>query len=375
MDDAQKFAACVALSVRMREALCLYNLKERELRLANWLILETYDRGQFVGVADFSKWARELGYWDAKSIRPKQCMEEFIELKNLGLLDWNQAEGTFELRPHHHHWTGLRLRGLLSEVEPKSKDLPLRAERLLPEALSEVSREQALTSGPDPVDRPLQGMSRDWPALYKRLQEALSSRDPEQMERLQEDFEASAGRENQERQKGGGSPANFTGDRRISPVNPPAKNAGNDYRRNSPVTQDAQNAELKTCVNDIPVKFAGAPIASLALSTKAKLAIGGGVGEGLPVKFAGADCTPERAWRYLESVDRRGTLRGRFAEDYRSLCEQMPQYVLEKLKWALEEHLRYYRQNNPNYGLPDPVGWMGRKAADAGHMRWRGRRS
>lgn len=342
-------AAAQALSIVMRQAICLYDLAERELRLANWLILETYDQGQFKGQVDFHEWARVLGFWDAKSVRPKQCMEVFIELQNLGLLDWNEAEGTYELRPYQSHWTGLKRRGLLSEAK-RNQGLSLRAERPLSEALSEVSRENALASGPDPVHPPLQGRSRDWPALYRKLREGLT--DQEHLARLLNEF---ADGENSE------------------PQELPAENAGEGYRRKTPVSIPVKNAGVQHPENvgiaQLPAKNAGPPIASLALSTKAKLAVP-------PAKNAGEPAKTEAAWRYLQSVDARGTLQGRFGREYEGLCERSPDYVLCRLKGAFEEHLRYYQQKlGPEYLVRDPVGWMGRKAAEAGHMQWHGRRS
>lgn len=354
MDEAvRKLEACQALSIAMRQAICLYNLAERELRLANWLVLETYDRGEFVGQTNFHEWARVLGFWDAKSLRPKQCMQVFIDLKDLGLLDWNQAEGTYELRPYQNHWTGLRQRGLLSEPQ-EIQALPLRAERLLPEALSEVSREEALARGPDPIQPPLQGRSRDWPALYKKLREGLSS--PEDLERLQDDLTQD---QNQELQQG--LPAESAGSL-------PAKNAGDD-RRKMPVTQSAENADFA----GLPAKNAGAQLASsstasLAFVPRAKLAIGP------PAKNAGENQpTSEEAWRFLQSVDRRGTLTGRFAGEYERLCQD-PDYVLGTLKRSFESHERYNQEKNREYHVSDPVGWMGRKAAESGRMKWHGRR-
>lgn len=363
MDETvRKLEACHALSIAMRQAICLHTLAERELRLANWLILETYDRGEFAGRTNFHEWARVLGFWDSKSVRPKQCMQVFIELKDLGLLDWNQAEGTYELRPYQNHWTGLRQRGLLSEPQ-KYQDLALRAERPLSEALSEVSREEALNRGPDPIQPPLQGRSRDWPALYKKLREGLSS--PEELERLLDDLAHEQNQKPDER-----SPAESAGD-------PPAKNAGG-YRRKMPVTQDAGNAQLAQLVG-LPAKNAGdqlaSSIASSAPVSRAKLAIGGGSGEGTPAKNAGEIAQRSAdAWRLLQSVDRRKTLSGRFADDYEKLCQDSADYVLGPLWRCFEEHEAYYQARNPEYRVRDPVGWMGRKAAEAGRMRWQGKR-
>lgn len=338
--------ACQALSIAMRQALCLYDLTERELRLANWLILETYDRGEFKGRIDFRDWAQKLGFWDSDSVRPGKCRDVFIDLKNLGLLDWNETEGTYELRPYHTYWTGLKQRGLLSE-STRNQDLPLRAERLLPEALSEVSRENALASGPDPAQPVLQNRSRDWAALYQKLKQGLN--DPDEMERLLNEFGIA---ENQE-------PPSTGEKRRL-----PAENAGELNRQKTPVTQTLE----KSGVSGLPAKNAGCSIASLALSTKAKLAI-------RPAKNAGEAADPETARRFLESVDVKGTLHGRFGQEYEKLCEQSPGYVLNRLKPALEEHLSHYRRlRGPDYSLQDPVGWMGSKAAAAGLMKWHGRR-
>lgn len=238
-------SACQTLSKSMREGLCLYDLKESELRLAHQLVLETYDCEQTSGKTDFHRWARDLGFWDAEGLRPRRCMRVFVKLKNLGLLDWNQAQGSYELRPpNQNNWSGLKRRGLLSALKSShDQELPLRAERPLSEMLAQTEREEALAAaerdssprGPDPAHPVLQSRSPDLASLFNLLREGLDNR--EKMQSLLQELDAL--------QAANQAPAFFAG-------NSPAKNAGND-RRKTPVSQTPENPQ----VAGLPAKLAG----------------------------------------------------------------------------------------------------------------------
>jgi hypothetical protein len=82
--------------------------------------------------------------------------------------------------------------------------------------------------------------------------------------------------------------------------------------------------------------------------------------------------SPELALEFLQKVDRKGTLRGRFANDYLRLCELHPDYVLGYLRRAFRDHER--KHGDGAFKLKDPVGWMGAQAANVGKMRWQSKR-
>jgi hypothetical protein len=74
------------------------------------------------------------------------------------------------------------------------------------------------------------------------------------------------------------------------------------------------------------------------------------------------------ALEWLLKVDRKGTLRGRFAGEYESLCFNHAGYVLSRLQGCFEAHEREF--GTTPYRLKDPVGWMGSQAAQDGKMPW-----
>lgn len=341
----------------MRQDLCRADLTESELRLAFWLIGQTYDLGDFSGPTDFHGWAADLGYSDAKSLRPKDCMAVFEQLERLGILDWNRAQGTFELRPYRRDWFSINARAASFCKKANQEQLNLRAERPLSEARNELSRECALSSGPNPAQPPLQGRSPGWADSLKQLKEVLDGPQADLQRFLEQPHHG-----NPELSASGTEPGKFPGDREKIPVSlEPGKNPGGD-RENSPATQRAKIEPVKVPPIETPGKFPGGSIVSLAPVQKAKLALRTGPEEA------------EAALRYLQSVDRAETLRGKFAREYEALCEHWPRYVLDRLKPAFEEHERYYSIKTPGYKLRNPVGWMGGKAAREGKMRWHGRR-
>jgi len=252
----------------------------------------------------------------------------------------NSGLGTFELKPDTRQWA--KEVALRSGARQEENELTLCAERLLPEALAEVSRENALAGGPSRPDLALQGQNADRSVsgarnpqdapLFSRLRDAVN--DPAKMAELEAEML---------RRGWGQSAENF------------ADNVGGKIRRMSA----KKSAE----------ELSSAPKAQLSSSQKAELSFKGDA--------VSADFSADDAWRWLESLDRKQTLI-RFGEDYRAMCQSDPKYVLTKLRRGFEEHVQFYRSpgrhsKGPEYLPRDPVGWIGGRAREEGKMHWRGR--
>ena len=355
-------AACEVYSWVTRDGLAIYDLKPQEFWLAHLLVLESYDRRDAAGrparvpwgKLSLEDWAARGGFRDNKGTRCDKLRPVLESLAQLGIVDVNWIEGTFELRPSVESWS--RVNGLRAKPRPvqtAQQVMELCAERPLSAAMAEVSREKALEgvgvaagdsnpvpSGPshDHLARASQTHGRSIP--WGRLTAALS--DPDEMARLQTEF--------------GPQSADFSAD------------VGEFRRRDSAEKSADTELPTKQGVNASAEKSAETHIVSLALGTKAKLAISA-------EKSAETRATPEAALEWLRKVDRRSTLEGRFADGYFALCNRKPDYVLGRLRSCFEEHERYYKtQRGEDFQLSDPVGWMGRKAADEWLMKWHGKR-
>jgi hypothetical protein len=274
-------------------------------------------------------------------LRRKDLLRVLESLMKLGVVDVNWTEQTFELRPALGESQLIELRARAAGIEDDAQQLlKLCAERPVSEALSEISREKALEgagivasdagtvpSGPSPDHLALQRQTPGRSVPWDRLRAALN--DPDEMTRLQAEVQSCFGQQSAE--KFAESPS-------------AEKNAETETPQDQGFGGSAEN-------------FPDAPIASLALSTKAKLAI-------TAEKIA-------EALEFLRKVDRRGTLQGRFGADYEALCQAHPDYVLGRLRDAFDDHERRYGETQ--FKLSDPVGWMGRKAAAEGRMKWHAR--
>lgn len=145
------------LSRMFREALLGYELMPNELKLGQIFCLETFDVGRAVGLVALREWAAWLGLRDSKGLRPDKCAALVNTLNSLGIVDVNCAQGTFEPRPDASLWSrtrAFRVRAFSTETGG-SAELPLRAQRELPEALSELARDNAQTQGVGEIRRHL----------------------------------------------------------------------------------------------------------------------------------------------------------------------------------------------------------------------------
>ena len=358
----------------MRDGLANYDLKPREYWLAQVLVLETYDQVDATGAPApvaigrlrLEDWARRSGYDDAKGPRVDKLVGVLKALVDLGIVDVNWVEGTYEPRPAAESWSRLKA------LRAKPRCLPLEAQRILnlgaerplSSALAEVSRERALDGvgavvsgainkegGPNPdyLARPRQSQGRSALPFY-RLKAALDN--PDELLRLESETQRAIGHQPVGDSPHGPSSAENSAD--SSAVS----------AENSAETQLAENGAVTLSAENSAEKREGGrgELASLALYRRAKLA------KGSAENSAEKRITPVEAREWLLKVDHAGTMRGRFCADYEALCENHPGFVLGRLRGAFEDHER--RFGTGPYRLTDPVGWMGRKAADEGRMKW-----
>jgi hypothetical protein len=325
------------LSIRMRDWVAGYDLRPTEERLVHLMVLDSYDRG-------ITRAKVRLDYWGGRlRLRLDKLERVLREIINLGLVDVNRALGTFELRPDHEQWSRSRaFRPSDRVLDPELTEIPgpvrnpelgLVAERPLSEALSEVAREKAIESG-----APICDGDRDWRALYSRLLDAIQSGDEAASAAIAAGFLAGLG-------GGGGG----------------GKSAG-VWRKNLPDEIASVSPGEFACRAGPAEKSAA--IASLASVQRAELARA----LSSPEKSASASRTGE-AWNWLVKVDSNRTLQGRFASQWRELCERDPDFVLNRLRGAYENHLE--RLANGELGLRKvdrPLAWMARKAFDEGRI-------
>lgn len=119
-----------------------HDLRPTEVRILIRITLDSYGRGSAGCVVDVESWRRELGLARGK------CEELLDGLARSGVVAWNRVERRIELRPDPACWTVPRKRSTFNTQHSTSnweKELPLRDERPVDEALSELSRESVTT--------------------------------------------------------------------------------------------------------------------------------------------------------------------------------------------------------------------------------------
>jgi hypothetical protein len=344
------------LSLAFRRGLVVYNLKETELRLALQLDLESYGLGLTSGKLDLLRWTRLLGYIEGGSPRLKKMQVVLDSLKQLGLVDVNEAKGEFTLRPHLPFWSNTR--GTRGAVDTANEpELTLCAVRELDEALSSVHAEKALMAGHGPTETlavPGPVCKEDRRSeLQAKITDAIERGAPaEELEMLGRDFAALA---NERR--------NFPPP---EPIPVPAVAAEFSAAAKSPETLGQSVAAENS---------SGSSLASLALTEyKAKLAKAAENSSAEPI--AGSVQTKklhqaEAAWRWLESVDDRGDLRRESwpRDQWRELSERNPGYVLGRLKGILEDNRRRIAAKESGViAYAYPLAVLARVARDEGQL-------
>jgi len=141
--------------VAMREGLLAYDLTPAEGRLAQALVLATFDRDRAAARVQLEAWASVLGFRDGRGARPDRCQKSLESLEDLGMVYWNRAEGTFTPVADPAAWSRLRAfracaPQMAAQVAPRTaanappsaaqRELDLRAARELDEQLAEDAR-------------------------------------------------------------------------------------------------------------------------------------------------------------------------------------------------------------------------------------------
>ncbi len=419
-------AAGQALSRRLRRGLYQYDFRPLEILALIVLCEETFDRhlmvpgpdpavpatwchrpvaGGTTHPADFARWSKLLGLRGDKFRR-----QVWTELVKLLVIDWNENQATYELRPEISHWSRLRAyRVPVIEEDPAQDYLPLPEERPLSESLSECAREAALEADPPAIH---DGSSRGDETLISPREVTHPPAAPDAPEPLS----APAGkvRASSPRLLQNETPAvtvdwaalresisRGTVDQDFAAIIPPADlsaapgSARPQNRAPQPADKSAGTlASAKNtgntglcCVSDRPADLSSgvartrAPvakaiaIASLALyDPKAKLARGASPAADLsaapyeePPVITPPEITPDAAFRWLAETDTRGHLalddvteqpvNALCTRQWVGLCQDDPAYVLQKLR-------RCWRGRNQQTTVHDPLAYLSRIVRD-----------
>lgn len=394
-------AAGQALSRRLRRGLYQYDFRPLEILALIVLCEETFDRtrmtpgpdpaapatwvhlpvtGGTTLPADFARWSKLLGLRGDKFRR-----QVWTELVKLLVIDWNENQATYELRPEISHWSRLRAyRVPVTEEDPAQEYLALPDERPLSESLSECAREAALEAEPPAIndcrsrgnetltqptapEEPLpSGTVNPAPVVnWAALRESITRGT------VDEDFAAIIPPADLSAAPGSARPQN----RATQPADKSAgtlasaKNTGNTglcCASDRPADLSAGVARTRA-----PVAKAKA-IASLALyDPKAKLARGPADLSAAPYEeppvITPPDITPDAAFRWLAETDTRGhlalddvteqPLNALCTRQWVGLCQDDPAYVLQKLR-------RCWRGRNQQTTVHDPLAYLSRIVRD-----------
>jgi hypothetical protein len=364
-----------ALSRCFRSGILVYDLLPTEERLAHLLCLHTFDRGHHAGRVDLDAWSRRLGFRDARGLRPDKAERILKTLVELGIVDVNQAQGSFELRPDAAGWS--RLRGLRSDWQPdlsEGGELPLREERLLSEAISENSREKALEGALAP--------ERDWGAYCAQLKSAVLRGTVEEEFRDILDSSSSASAKSADdlvRRNPPNASAKSDATETCEKAPKSAASEKSDAMRRNPPNASAKSDAAKICekapknaASDLAdakpsrTRAQASKALSLALVQKAKAIGAKACAREVSAKSAD-DAAAALDW--VRGIDALGHLaRGGWVRDrWEALCQSEPRYVLGKLRGTLEDRERRVAAGKLP-AVADPLAWLAAKARAEGRM-------
>ena len=292
----------VRLSVAMRRGLLIYDLCPVERDLAGLLILETFDQGRCRAPVRLEAWAMRLGRMSARADKLERLA--FKPLVELGLVDLNAGQGTYELRPNIETWSKLRAWRSHSQPANGTPDLSpaLAVARPLDEALSSWSREQTLAG-------------EEQKAESRKLTMGLADKS--------------------------------AGEWRI---NPPAV-ADKSTTQETPITTGLSSGLGATADKSAGLQLLAA--AALKLSNKAAAA---SCTADLSATIAPGQDPTATALAWLESIDERGMLRvPAFAVQWLKLCQERPDWILSRARRRLAE-----------VQPANPLGFLAKMARDEG---------
>lgn len=323
---------CWAWSTATREGLQRFKLSPSERLLGGQMVLESFDQCRTVAPVLIPEWCHVMGGTFLDNGKPREAKLRAVldNLVQLGVVDVNQAQGTFELRPD---WTLWRFRGLRCLPQEGSKaatdSLQLRAERLLSEALSENSRTGAMKTG-GPV------LVRDWPDLFNKARQAVN--DPSKIASLLAEFPAEKV-----------AAANCAG--------------GGEIRRNAAAKSAGMQVTAAQGFAAAPESYShySQPPIAISLDPNKLRAI---------AKPAEKSASPSMDEVVLElrSVDLgRELQRSSALAQWEDLAGRKPGYVMGLVEEYRSRSALYARQGRK--AIASPVAWISRIARDAGELR------
>jgi hypothetical protein len=314
------YALC---SRELRRGLVARDIKPTEVLLVLILLDESLDASprQPSGRVDLLKWAGNL------DMRVDKLERVWNEVCALGIVDFNCAEAKFQLRPNYANWSIARGFRVPQNLRA-GQELALVADRPLDDALSSLSRETVLNKAEQkvPETSAAPAGSQCFPDIesqFKLLKDAIDQNRVEQV--FPEAFRIAA-------------------EKSAELANVPAEKSADPPAEKSA----AQNGPVKSAFC-APAEKSSEPIASSDQNIKAKL-----------TKAAEKSAA---AWRWLQSIDSFGALRmTRCENQWKKLCSQDPDYVLNSLKHKLELDIpKKERARDP---IRNRLGWIAEIARD-----------
>ena len=308
-------ADAAVLSGAIDDGMLSCRLKLTEVLLLLILKRETVRRGVLSAPVRLGDWSKELGM-DFRKLRVF-----FLELVALQIVDFNEGQGTYRLRPDVRKWSQLRGSRARTQQRDAVQELPLTAERPLDDALSDLATESALAGGPEALGP----ASRGWDQL------------------THEDFEILRGAATGGVETFSGSPAeNSAGGAEKLSGGAAENSAGAKRPEKQPVSRAAENSAG-------PLKLASSFVQEKLASSRA------------------AENSAGQAMEWLRSIDSSRALNvPAVLAQWEELCYREPRYVLGPLKQRWD--------NRQDKNKTSPLGWLACQAFDAKKLRRLGRR-
>lgn len=306
-----------------------YKFKPTEIRLLLIMKEETLDAEKIEGTIDLDKWAKRL----RGDGRPDKLKDEvWNELVKSQVVDPNYAQGTYRLRPDPISWSKDRGMRRPEENLRTGQELNLTAARPLSDAMSDLSLDAALQKGSAALAQHGVTGGTSVPAGSQASGIATASLDREV------------------------SPADF------ARLRGDLDNFATAVVADKSATMDKSATGAmadKSANQDCPVK--PARDATADLSATALLASYQGTVQKAKLAKGTADLSA-KAWHWLAQWDRNETLKAqnrnarRFAQEWQTLCERQPKYVLDHLKRVIERpHVAERMRKDPGW---DPLAFL-----------------
>ncbi len=356
------------MSKLLRHGLRVYDFKLTEVLLLLILCEETLDVNCPKGEVRFEAWWKELGLESWRKFRP-----HWEAVVSAGVVDYNEAEGKYQLRPDTAQWSrmrGLRVPNQNLRVE---SELSLVAERPLSDALSELSRENALekavSAGSVATLNPVgsQALPGDEPGAntgQPREEGNPSPRPSPQGEgdpKAARDGRAGSWWEAVEVAMAGGIPAPPPVTDKLSDAPAEKSAAGVQVGASRAAEKSAAFEKPQLAGVSAPEDFsAGRSLTSLGLDEKPRLARAAEKSAAEIEEARLHEMEEARTW--LLEIDRAKRLRAANTQaQWDELCRRNPGYVLKTLRRRLRT-AETNRKDDRSPPLGDPLGYIARIA-------------